>query len=132
MLWHSKLFWAATLMLQCRCSTQANGQLVSLQCSEDVAAPAINCTIEAEKNCTGYQYMWRHSESKNGNICLRGDSNYKCAWDNRTFVSLVFTMGVKCETYQVFIDTSCGIAKSDISVTHCRKGELFLFFGTYL
>lgn len=118
---HFKLIWAATLMLQCRCSPQ-----VALQCFEESAPPAINCTIETSRQCTGYEYMWM--DSKNNIICNSGDSNYECNWDNQTFVSRVLPKGAKCETYKVSIETSCGFAHSDISLTHCNNGELFFGF----
>lgn len=125
MFWNFKLIWAATLMLQCRCSTQA----VSLQCSEESAAPATNCTIQMEIECIGFEYMW--TDSKNSSICDSGDSNYECKWDNQTFVSLV-SKGAICETYKVFIETSCGFAKSDISVTRCGNGELLFVFSLHI
>lgn len=118
MCWHFKLIWAVTLMMQCRCNTQ----LVSLHCSEDGAAPVINCTIWTDEKCVGYQYMWMDSNNKS--ICNSGNSNYKCEWDNQTFVSLVFTKGAECDTYKVFIEASCGLANSIVSVTHCGAGEL--------
>lgn len=124
MFWHFKLIWAASLMLQCRCSTQGTHQLVSLRCSQEGKAPAINCTILTEAGCVGDQYMWSDSNSSN-DLCKSGDSNYQCKWDNRTFVTLVFTKEAKCGTYRVFIEMSCGIAKSNTAVTHCDNGKLF-------
>lgn len=126
MFWHFKLFWAAALVLQCGFRTQGAG--VSLRCSQEGAAPAINCTIQTEMKCMGYEYLWM--DSKDNSICMSGDSN--CEWDNRTFVSLVFTRGAKCETYKVFIETSCGIANSDISVTHCINGKLRFSFCVHI
>lgn len=116
---HFTLIWAATLMLQCMCSLR-----VELQCPKEGAPPAINCTINT--TCIGLDYMWM--DSNNNSICNSSDSNYKCKWNNKTFVSLLLTKGAKCETYKVFIETTCGFNHSVIPLTHCDNGELFFWF----
>lgn len=123
MFWHFKPMWAAVLMLHYRgsCSTKVSRPGVSLNCTEKGAAPAVNCTINlALPDCMGELYMWKDFEGND--ICNSGD--YECEWDNQTYVSLVITKAAKCEPYEIFIDTTCGMTHSEISVTHCGDGEL--------
>lgn len=118
-----KLIWAAVLMLQYRrvCSTEVSQPGVSLMCTGGSTAPAINCTINLTlHDCMGDQFTWWDSEGND--ICNGGDLNYECDWDNLTYVSLAITKATACGPYEVFIDTTCGTARSKIM--HCGYGEL--------
>lgn len=78
------------------------GTTVTLNCTIDSSAP--NCV-----DLHGTDYSW--SSTRGANLC-NNSMVYSCEWNNLSYVSLTISNVMEEETFSVYVQTDCGVAKS--------------------